>query len=173
MHKYISISFALACLLSFDATAKENWEYVRPDLGAQGEGNVFPGVSVPFGMVKLGADCGDLGANQGWKPGDRIQGFSHTHVSGTGGGPKYGNILVQPVVGDFTPSDYGSDRSAETFELNCYNVKLSRYNVGVRLTASDRVGVHEYTFPRTDNAKIIFDAGSHLKVGHGESHRVV
>lgn len=171
--KVAGITLALSCLLALSLSAKENWEYVRPNLGAQGEGNVFPGVSVPFGMVKLGADCGDLGANQGWKPDDRIQGFSHTHVSGTGGGPKYGNILVQPVVGDFNPADYGSDRSSESFELNRYSVRLNRYNIGVRLTAGDRVGVHEYTFPRTDNAKIIFDAGSHLKVGHGESQQLV
>lgn len=164
---------ALAGLASLNLSAKENWEYVKPNLGAEGEGNVFPGVCVPFGMVKLGADCGDLGANQGWKAGDRIQGFSHTHVSGTGGGPKYGNILVQPVVGDLDVNNYGSDRAAETFELNRYSVKLTRYNVGVRLTASEKVGAHEYTFPASDKSKIIIDATSFLKVGHGESQQLV
>jgi len=166
----------LACvvgLTAFCASAKENWEYVKPNLGAEGEGNVFPGVCVPFGMVKLGADCGDLGANQGWSGGGRIKGFSHTHVSGTGGGPKYGNILVQPVTGDLNLNDYGSDRSNEQFELERYSVTLSRYNVGVRLTATAKVGVHEYTFPASESAKILVDAGSHLKVGYGESQQLV
>ena len=32
-----------------------------------------------------------------------IRGFSQTHVSGTGGGAKYGNILVQATTGDVAP----------------------------------------------------------------------
>ncbi len=155
------------------ASDRENWEYVKPDLGAQGEGNVFPGVCVPFGMVKLGADCGDLGSNQGWSSGGRIRGFSHTHVSGTGGGPKYGNILLLPLTGDLDFNDYGSDRSNEKFELNRYSVSLTRYDIDVRLTATARAGVHEYTFPASDRSKILFDAGSHLKVGYGESQQLV
>ena len=43
----------------------------------------------------------------------------------------------------------------------------------MRLTASERVGAHEYTFPASDQAKILFDAGSHLKVGYGESQQLV
>ena len=74
--------------------------YVDPYIGTEGEGNVFPGVSLPFGMVKLGPDCADLTSNSGYKSAGNIKGFSHTHVSGTGGGPKYGNVLVSPIVGD-------------------------------------------------------------------------
>ena len=80
---------------------------------------------------------------------------------------------MQPVVGDLKVNDYGSDRSGETFELNRYSVNLTRYGIGVRLTASERVGVHEYTFPASDQAKILFDAGSHMKVGYGESQQLV
>ena len=29
----------------------------------------------------------------------RVDGFSQVHVSGTGGGPKYGNISVMPFTG--------------------------------------------------------------------------
>lgn len=163
----------ISALAYQSAGAAENWKYVRPETGAAGEGNVFPGVCVPFGMVKLGADCGDLGANQGWKPDGPVMGFSHTHVSGTGGGPKYGNVLVQPVAGHIDPENYASERSGETFALNCYGVRLDRYDVGVRLTATDKVGVHEYTFAATDTAAILFDAGSHLRINHQESQRLV
>lgn len=175
MMKNTGLFIFLLCVLSAGAvvSAKENWEYVRPNIGAEGEGNVFPGVCVPFGMVKLGADCGDLGSNQGWKPDGRIAGFSHTHVSGTGGGPKYGNILVMPLVGDVDLADYGSERADESFGLNCYGVTLQRYGVDVRLTASDRVGAHEYTFPASSESKILFDAGSHLRINHQESQRLV
>lgn len=167
-------SMKMTCTVAGSGALQENWEYVKPNLGAQGEGHVFPGVSVPFGMVKLGPDCDDFYANQGWKENGKIHGFSHTHVSGTGGGPKYGNILVQPITGGVNLGDYGSDRSGETFELNRYSVNLTRYNVAVRLTASEKVGMHEYTFPASEEAKLLFDAGSHLKSSFGgESQELV
>ena len=61
-----------------DVIVRENWEYVRPEIGADGEGHVFPGVCVPFGMVKLGADCGDRTNNSGWGKGGntRFQPFA-------------------------------------------------------------------------------------------------
>ncbi len=153
--------------------SKQRWEYVMPELGAEGYGNVFPGVCVPFGMVKLGADCGDKNENSGWNGGGNIHGFSHVHVSGTGGGPKYGNILFQPVTGDLNLSDYSSKRSNEKFALGQYAVKLDKYNVNVRLTASAKVGFHEYTYPQSTTAKIIIDAGSCLKVNFSESQELV
>ncbi len=152
---------------------KEKWEYVMPELGAEGDGNVFPGVCVPFGMVKLGADCGDKNSNSGWNGGGKIHGFSHVHVSGTGGGPKYGNILFQPATGDLNLLDYSSNRSNEKFALEQYSVKLDRYNVNVRLTASSKVGFHEYIYPESTSAKLIIDAGSCLKVNFSESQELV
>ena len=59
---------------------------VDPFLGVDGGGNTFPGALVPFGMVKAGPDMGDNSANAGWVAGQPINGFSQTHVSGTGGG---------------------------------------------------------------------------------------
>ena len=73
--------------------------HVDPFLGTDGGGNTIPGPSLPFGMIKPGPDVGANQANSGWEPTGDINGFSQTHVSGTGGGPKYGNILVQPTVG--------------------------------------------------------------------------
>ncbi len=143
-------------------TEKQNWEYVRPEIGAEGEGHVFPGVSAPFGMVKLGPDCSGKGSNAGWDRSGNIHGFSHTHVSGTGGGPKYGNILFQPIVGSINLFDYSSDRSNEEFALGLYGVHLNKYNVDVKLSALSKAGFHEYTFPESTSAKILIDAGSCL-----------
>lgn len=72
------------------------WRCVNPLIGSKGEGRVFVGPSVPFGMVKPGPDCLSM-PNAGWAPmPDPVKGFSQTHVSGTGGGQKYGNVLIQP-----------------------------------------------------------------------------
>lgn len=72
------------------------WRCVNPLIGSKGEGRVFVGPSVPFGMVKPGPDCLSM-PNAGWAPmPDPVKGFSQTHVSGKGGGQKYGNVLIQP-----------------------------------------------------------------------------
>lgn len=91
------------------------WRCVNPLIGSKGEGRVFVGPSVPFGMVKPGPDCLSM-PNAGWAPmPDPVKGFSQTHVSGTGGGQKYGNVLIQPFRRheSMTPKSccYPTDRS--------------------------------------------------------------
>ena len=72
------------------------WRCVNPLIGSKGEGRVFVGPSAPFDMVKPGPDCLSM-PNAGWAPmPEPVKGFSQTHVSGTGGGQKYGNVLIQP-----------------------------------------------------------------------------
>ena len=112
-----------------------NARYVDPFIGVDGGGNVFPGVCTPFGMVKLGPDCGNKDWNAGWNPDGNIHGFSHTHVSGTGGGCKYGNVLMLPLTGDIHLEDYSSPRANEKIVLGEYKVELPRYHTAARLTA--------------------------------------
>ena len=76
----------------------QQWQDIDPRIGSVGVGRTFPGPSMPFGMVKPGPDCG-VKPNAGWAPmPEPVSGFSQTHVSGTGGGQKYGNILIQPTL---------------------------------------------------------------------------
>ena len=78
--------------------AQDFTQYVDPRIGTVGLGRTFPGPSMPFGMVKPGPDCVSM-PNAGWAPiPEKVVGFSQTHVSGTGGGQKYGNILIQPCL---------------------------------------------------------------------------
>jgi putative alpha-1,2-mannosidase len=67
-------------------------QLVDPFLGSEAGGNVFPGATLPFGMVKAGPDDDANLTSAGWMANDPINRFSQTHVSGTGGDPKYGNI---------------------------------------------------------------------------------
>lgn len=113
------------------------------------EGNIFPGASVPLGMVKLGPDILPPQPTSGYRPGRPIAGFSHTHTSGTGGGPRYGNILVIAQTGPPDLADYASVRVAnERAFPGYYGVTLRRVtgDVHVELTASEKVGFHRYTF---------------------------
>lgn len=149
--------------------------YVDPFIGAEGGGNIFPGTALPFSMVRLGPDYGNKYKNAGWDDKGNIDGFSHTHVSGSGGGPKYGNILVMPVIGKIYLNDYSSPGSDEKAEVGLYSVKLDKYDVSVRLSSTHSAGLHEYTFPKSDAAHILIDAGSFLIKPryHPESQQLV
>ena len=134
--------------------------FVDPLLGVDGGGNVFPGATLPFGMVKAGPDMdrGGSGPNAGWAAHGDILGFSQTHVSGTGGGSKYGNILVQPTTGAPTP-DSGSPRDAEKASAGYYAVKLSRFGTAAEITAARRSAIYRFTYPENGQSNILFDVG--------------
>jgi predicted alpha-1,2-mannosidase len=151
--------------------------YVNPFIGTGGHGHTYPGASAPFGMVQLSPDTRIEGwdACGGYHYSDSIiLGFTHTHLSGTGVGD-YGDILLMPTVGkvNLSPGDanhpgYRSrfSHKDEKASPGYYSVKLEDYNVKVELTTTKRVGVHRYTFPKTENANIIID----LQHGIGPDH---
>ena len=74
-----SLFLFVVCAFAQDASK------IDPLLGTDGGGNTFPGPSLPFGMIKPGPDMGNNTGNAGWLPHADINGFSQTHVSGTGG----------------------------------------------------------------------------------------
>ncbi len=145
-------------------------KYVDPFIGTGFHGHVFLGANVPFGAVQLGPS----NISQGWDwcsgyhiSDSTIVGFQHTHLSGTGIGD-LGDISLMPTTGVIKTmkgsiknmeSGYVSKFShkEETARPGYYAVKLKRYDVGVRLTTTKRVGFHEYTFPKTNDAHVIID----------------
>ncbi|MHC2992314.1 hypothetical protein OB13_12200, partial [Pontibacter sp. HJ8] len=150
--------------------------FVDPYIGTSYHGHVFMGANVPFGAVQLGP----TNMSQGWDwcsgyhySDSTIVGFAHTHLSGTGIGD-LGDISVMPVTGQVQlvkgsikdpKSGYYSlfSHEDETAKAGYYAVKLKRYNIAAELTATERVGFHKYTFPKSDEAAIIID----LKEGIG------
>lgn len=142
--------FSLGLNLSSFAQQKVA-DYVNPFWGSV-EGNVVPGVSVPFGMVKLSPDVLSPQAWQATNGYSVIQpfaGFSHTHTSGTGGSPRYGNFLVTPMAGEPLRSNFLPARQKNEYAAaGYYQVTLQRPagDVDVSLTASAKVGYHRYAF---------------------------
>ena len=132
------------------------WQYVDPRIGSEGVGRTFPGPSVPFGMCKPGPDC-TIKPNAGWAlmP-EMVTGFSQTHVSGTGGGQKYGNILIQPFLGN-QPSE--QLRVSEDFSLGYY---ATTFENGIRteITTSERCAFYRIHFP--SNGSLFIDATHYL-----------
>jgi putative alpha-1,2-mannosidase len=77
------ILILLTLISAFINTKAQNkTSFVDPFLGTGGHGHVYPGATVPFGMVQLSPDNGDEGWD--WCSGyhyssKTIAGFSHTH----------------------------------------------------------------------------------------------
>lgn len=145
-------------------------KYVDPFIGTAEHGHVFPGATMPFGMVQLSPDEETTGWDwcSGYNYSSRsIMGFSHTHLSGTGA-MDYGDILFMPTIGKIRvvpgtsadPSEgYRSlfSHSTEIATPGFYSVLLRRYNIRVNLTATDRCGMHEYIYPASDSSNVIID----------------
>jgi predicted alpha-1,2-mannosidase len=145
-------------------------QYVDPYIGTGFHGHVFVGASVPFGAVQLGP----TNISQGWDwcsgyhiSDSTIVGFQHTHLSGTGIGD-LGDISFMPTTGPVKvfkgsikdlQSGYTSlfSHKDEVVKPGYYKVKLKRYDIGVELTASTRVGMHKYTFPASKDAHVVID----------------
>jgi predicted alpha-1,2-mannosidase len=150
--------------------------WVDARIGTGGHGHCFPGAALPFGMVQLSPDT----FNDGWDwcsgyhvSDDSIMGFSHTHLSGTGCGDLL-DFLVMAGTGDaklvpgdrrFPEQGYRSrfDHADERMEPGYYSVLLKDYGIRAELTATERAGVHRYTFPASDKAYLILD----LQHGYG------
>ncbi|MEU5820111.1 GH92 family glycosyl hydrolase [Streptomyces sp. NPDC047803] len=138
-------------------------DLVNPFIGTQNEGNTYPGASVPFGMVQLSPDTGH---NTGYDYGENhIRGFSSVHLSGVGCGLG-GDLPTLPTTGDVTETDYA--KYAAEFSHDDEKASPGYYKVGLRtgieaeLTATQRTGVQRYTFPATDKANVLLNAGQSL-----------
>lgn len=158
-----------------------NW--VDPFIGVE-IGNTLPGPQLPFGLVRLGPDAAPPNNTTGYRSEKPIRGFSHNHLSGTGGGARYGNILIIPQIGEInlnpTPSKYN-----EYAKPGFYTVTLhdKTGDVQCELTASNRAGMHRYTFFKlksdetlllnysqkdTIHANILLDASSIINMVEAE-----
>ncbi|MDF1547934.1 MAG: GH92 family glycosyl hydrolase, partial [Bacteroidales bacterium] len=178
--------FILLILLNLNSiaqteTKKDFIRYVNPLVGTKKMGHTFPGACVPFGMVQLSPETDTVSYEKegkynsdvyqycaGYQYDDKsIVGFSHTHFSGTGHSdlgdflimPTVGNLQLNPGITQDTKSGYCSKFSHENEKATpaYYSVKLDDDDILAELTATSRVGFHQYTFPQTDSAHIILD----------------
>lgn len=171
------MKFLFSLLLSgwaLTATAQHLSQYVNPMIGTDGHGHTFPGATLPYGMVQLSPDTridGSWDGCSGYHYSDPvIFGFSHTHLNGTGCSD-YGDIMLMPTMDNisFVPSQYSSPFShkKEKAAAGYYQVHLDKHQIDVRLTASTRVGFHEYTFSKSGKASLIIDLNHRDKLLYG------
>jgi predicted alpha-1,2-mannosidase len=175
-------AFFISFLASGQSSSEKNLvQYVKPIIGTQRMGHTYPGATVPFGMVQLSPETDTIPYSingkyvpdvykycAGYQYDDKtITGFSHTHFSGTGHSD-LGDFLIMPSVGDLQlnpgtasnpASGYRSSFSHtnEVAQAGYYKVLLDENNITAELTASNRVGFHQYTFPENNRSHIILD----------------
>ncbi|MFC0777917.1 GH92 family glycosyl hydrolase [Flavobacterium sp. HJSW_4] len=159
-------------------------QYVDPMIGTAKMGHTYPGATVPFGSVQLSPETDTIAYSlngkyngevykycAGYQYEDKtIVGFSHTHFSGTGHSdlgdflimPTTGKLQLNPGVASKPLSGYRSafSHSTEKAEPAYYTVFLEDHKIKAELTATTRVGMHQYTFPKSGQAHIILDLTS-------------
>ena len=173
--------FALPLISAQADQIKDKASYVNPMIGTEGMGHTFPGACAPFGIVQLSPDTDTIPHNingvyqgkvyeycAGYQHTDNtIVGFSHTHLSGTGHSdlgdimimPQTGALQLNPGTKDDPDSGYRQRFSHDTEQASpgYYAVTLSDNGVKAQLTATQRVGVHKYTYPTGSEQRVILD----------------
>ena len=160
---------------------KDFVQFVNPMIGTSKMGHVYPGATAPFGMVQLSPQTNfevmfkegrynsktyEYCAGYQYKD-STIVGFAHTNFSGTGHSD-LGDLLVMPTTGklilDPIETKEGEkgfyskfSHENETAKAGYYKVDLEDYNIKAELTATERVGFHQYTFPKSSNSHILLD----------------
>ncbi|MBE8720061.1 GH92 family glycosyl hydrolase [Sphingobacterium pedocola] len=166
----ISQKISLLTILYFNllvctVTAQTYSKYVDPFIGTGGHGHNYPGATVPFSLVQLSPDNGKNGWD--WVSGyhissDSIAGFSHMHLSGTGIGD-WLDIAVMPMLAPILKEKIDMRQKfsdeLEKASPGYYEVKFDN-GIHTKLTSTERVGLHAYTFPpNTGSPTVRIDLG--------------
>lgn len=168
----ICMSIIMGCSTSTSST-KALVDYVDPNIGtAHCRWFFYTPAAIPFGMAKLAPSTdAHLGNPGGWQAvgydfrHTSIEGFANFHEFQVGGvvfAPTVGEL--QRVPGELENPDGGYrsrfDKKDEVAAPGYYSVLLKDYGVKAELTAMKRVGFHRYTYPKTEQANLIFDIGN-------------
>lgn len=143
--------------------------YVNPFCGTEGGGYLYPGASMPFGMIQWSPDTGPIKTPGGYNYLDSlIYGFSLTHLSG--GGSYYGsdfdfipmlssNKILPPVRPNSFPESFSHENEAA--RPGYYSVKLNN-GIKVSLTVTKRTGFGKFVFPPNAEPTLVINAGSNV-----------
>ena len=180
----------LAIIVFFYADSMQSQDplsLVNPFIGTANGGNVFPGVTLPFGMVQFSPEASPFRPNRpiaapgGYEDrATQLRGFSLTNVEGWGCGGGSGDVPLMPITEAVTSSPssdfrytYASGFSHDKEEAHpgYYRVDLDN-GTRVELTSSMRTGSALFHFPRDKPATILIRT-SDSEVGSSDAHTEV
>ena len=158
-----TLAAALVMMVTGAQVTAQLTQYVNPLIGTGSiegalRGNNYPGTTVPFGLVQLSPDTReapdwDCPAGYAYEE-NRIYGFSHTHLSGTGAADLV-DILLLPTSNGGRQS--AIDHQAEQASPGYYSVRLTDDDIVAELTATTRTGVHRYTYTEGHPQQVFVD----------------
>ncbi len=156
---------------SLAQSAQDRAAEVNPFIGTANGGNVFPGATLPFGMVQFSPEAtpvrpkGMIAAPGGYEyRATNLRGFSLTNVEGWGCAGGSGDVPLMPITEALTVSpseDFrhtyasGFSHADEQAAPGSYRVLLAN-GVEVRLSAGTRTGMASFRFPAGKPARLLF-----------------
>lgn len=169
--RLLSLCLLLATLpLAAQAPQPDRAAEVNPLIGTANGGNVFPGATLPFGMVQFSPEATPvnprrpIAAPGGYEfRATALRGFSLTNVEGWGCAGGSGDVPLMPTSDPLTTSPSTDFRHTYTAPFThadehaapgLYRVHLGS-GIDVALTAGLRVGVAEFTFPAGQPARVL------------------
>ncbi|MFC5683702.1 GH92 family glycosyl hydrolase [Flavobacterium sp. MAHUQ-51] len=187
LNKRILLQTACVSMLFFSTLllAQQPADYVNPFIGTSNFGACIPGPIAPRGMASIspfnvsGPQNRPLEKDSQWLSNPYVNenkfltGFSHVNLSGVGC-PDLGVILLMPITGNIETNHlkYGSTYSNEVAKTAYYGLTLDKYNIKAEFTASKRVGVSKFTFPK-GQSNILLNLGVGLTNEEGAMVKVV
>jgi len=178
------IIFLILSSIFLFSNAQNYTDYVNPFIGTSNFGATNPGAISPRGMVSV-SPFNVSGKKNTFEKDSRwlstpyvsensfLTGFSHVNLSGVGC-PDLGVILTMPTTGDLVTNhlEYGSAYKDEKAVAGYYTTTLKKYNIKVEATATTRVGISKYTFPK-GKSNILLNLGLGLTNEQGASIKIV
>jgi len=127
-------------------------------LGDDNQGDTIPGPTRPNGSIHPSPDTLNA-SNAGYNADEPISGFAQLHSQGSGGVTTYGTFLLSPQVGEaaFDEAAHLSPKIDEAMAADAYSVRLARYDTKVEVTPAHYAAIYRLTYPRTDQAQLVFD----------------
>lgn len=156
--------------------AQQPVDYVNTLVGSDSKyelsaGNTYPAVAMPWGMNFWVAQTGKMG--EGWQytySANKIRGLKQTHQPSPWIND-YGQFSLMATVGKmvFDENERGSwfSHKAETATPYYYKVYLADYDVRAELVPTSRAAIMRFTYPKTDEARVVidaFDKGSEIEI---------
>ncbi len=139
------------------------YDSVNTFIGTAGDGNTFPGATLPLGMIQWSPDT----RADGWYhyQDTTTRGFSLTHISGAGC-TVYADLPILPWVTELSASAASPDNFEVPFSHNDEQAHPGYYSVtlgnGVKteLTVATRAGMGRFSFPAEGPRTLLLKAAA-------------
>ena len=185
MRKRLLLTLMLGGALLTATAQQQPVDLVNPFIGTSNYGTTNPGAVCPQGMMSvvpfnvMGSEENKFDKDSQWwstpysSDNCFFTGFAHGSLSGVGC-PELGSLLLMPTTGERVVDykAYGSKYTDEQATPGYYANTLTKYGIRAEATATPRVGLSRFTFPKGES-HILLNLGEGLTNETGATVRRV